>query len=539
MSHPPTAPRAALYLRLSRDDEKHGESESIANQRRLLTGYAAAHGYTVAAEYADDGWSGTRFDRPQFQKMLREIGEKRIDLILVKDLSRLGRDYLESGRYLEVVFPEMGVRLIAVNDGVDTARSDADLTPFRNVVNELYARDASRKIRSALRAKMQAGQFVGHHAPYGYRRNPTDKNRLLPDDAAAAVVRDIFSQAAGGAPPAVIAAGLNARRIPPPAVYRQLRAEGQWRAQTVARLLRDPVYTGCAAQGRTERVSFKSRKTREKPPGDWIIVPDCHLPLVPQDVFDQAQRQRAGRRTAHRNGFVNLFSGLAFCADCGRGMSTVGTRRRDSRADLACGGYKLAGRAACTSHFIDYDRLYAAVLAAMREQVSLTPEEQDALFSRLCRRLRAENGQERPSAALERRLKQTEAAVSQLYRDRAAGALSDETFYPLLRDFEAQAAALRAALDRPADAGGMIREDVLRRLIARHAMPCALTAPLLAALIDRIEVSQGEYIEDAGGCRKRQTVRIRFRSAPEWQEIVLCSPARRQKKTVQPAKEVS
>ena len=526
--------RAALYLRLSRDDARAGESESIANQRRLLTEYAAAHGFTIAAEYADDGWSGTRFDRPQFQRMLRELDANRIGVILVKDLSRLGRDYLESGRYLEVVFPEMGVRLIAVNDGVDTARQDAGLTPFRNVVNELYARDASRRIRSALHAKMQAGQFVGRLAPYGYRRDPADKNHLLPDGDAA-VVRDIFAQGAGGARPADIAAALNTRGVPPPSVRRGLRADGAWTAQTVSRLLCDPVYCGCTAQGKTEKISFKSRKMRRKSPAEWVIVPDRHEALVSQAVFDAAQRQRAGRRNGRGGGFVNLFSGLAFCADCGRAMSTVGTRRRDSRADLACGGYKAAGRAVCTSHFIDYDALYAAVLALLREQIALTDAEQRELFDRLLRRLRGEpDGRDRQ--ALARRLAQTQDAEARLYRDRAAGLLSDDTFAILLRDFEAQAAALRAALAQTDASPAAVDEARLRRLIARYAVPCALTRPLLAALIDRIEVGQGSTVPVPHGWEKQQTVRIRLRGCTDWRTLVLRAPARRPAAKTAPAR---
>ena len=185
--------RAALYLRLSRDDTgRAGESESIANQRRLLHDYALRQGWPVVAEYADDGVSGTTFDRPQFQKMLCEIPQRGINLILIKDLSRLGRDYLETGRYLERYFPEHGVSVIAVGDAVDTAHEDIFL-PMRNYINELYARDTSGKIRAALQTKMKDGRFIGHYAPYGYRRDPQERSRLVPDEAAAVVVRRLFA----------------------------------------------------------------------------------------------------------------------------------------------------------------------------------------------------------------------------------------------------------------------------------------------------------------------------------------------------------
>lgn len=338
MTKQSAACRAVLYLRLSRDDDNRGESESIQNQRALLREYAARQGFSVIDEYADDGWSGTSFDRPRFQDMLRDMEQHRFDIVLVKDLSRLGRDYIQTGRYLELVFPEHGVRLIAVNDGIDTARADTDLAPFRNVVNEMYARDTSRKIRSALHAKMQAGKFIGNFAPYGYQKDPRDHNHLIPDERAAAVVRQIFTWAAAGKRPAEIARALNERGEPPPAVYRCQKHPGlnpddysqhkAWTSVGVSRILQDVVYLGHIAQGKTDKISFKSKKTQEKQPDEWIVVQNQHEPLVSQQTFDAVQRQRASRRCDRKGAFENLFSGLAFCADCGKSMSTVGTRKK-------------------------------------------------------------------------------------------------------------------------------------------------------------------------------------------------------------------
>lgn len=384
MTKQSAACRAVLYLRLSRDDDNRGESESIQNQRALLREYAARQGFSVIEEYVDDGWSGTSFDRPRFQDMLRDMERHRFDIVLVKDLSRLGRDYIQTGRYLELVFPEHGVRLIAVNDGIDTARADTDLAPFRNVVNEMYARDTSRKIRSALHAKMQAGKFVGNFAPYGYQKDPKDKNHLIPDAHAAAVVRHIFTWAAAGKRPAEIARALNERGEPPPAVYRCQVHPGlnpadysrhrEWTSVGVSRILQDVVYLGHIAQGKTDKISFKSKKTQEKQPDEWIIVQNQHDPLVSQQIYDAVQRQRASRRCDRKGVFDNLFSGLAFCADCGKAMSTVGTRKKGSVANLACGAYKLRGASACTNHFISYEALYQCVLETVRRYVCLSEE---------------------------------------------------------------------------------------------------------------------------------------------------------------------
>lgn len=524
--------RAVLYLRLSRDDDNHGESESIQNQRALLREYAARQGFAVIEEYVDDGWSGTSFDRPRFQDMLRDMEQHRFDIVLVKDLSRLGRDYIQTGRYLELVFPEHGVRLIAVNDGIDTARADTDLAPFRNVVNEMYARDASRKIRSALHAKMQAGKFIGNFAPYGYRKDPRDKNHLIPDERAAAVVRQIFTWAAAGKRPAEIARMLGERGEPPPAVYRCQKHPGlnpddysrhrEWTSVGVSRILQDVVYLGHIAQGKTDKISFKSRKTREKRPDAWIIVRDQHEPIVSQQTFDAVQRQRASRRCDRKGVFDNLFSGLAFCADCGKAMSTVGTRKKGSVANLACGAYKLRGLSACTNHFISYEALYQCVLETVRRYVCLSEEACDALFERLSRRLRLdERGREakRERERLEQERERTRRLVAQLYEDRMAGKIGEANFYPLLEKYEQKTAQLQTRIDalQPDTGESSLRrqQDRLRAIIRRYQDIDALTSPLLFELIERIEVGQGTYEKTGKSKVKRQKVVIRFRFLPE------------------------
>ena len=527
-----TACRAVLYLRLSRDDDNPGESESIQNQRSLLQGYAARHGFAIVEEYVDDGWSGTRFDRPRFQDMLRDMKQHRFEIVLVKDLSRLGRDYIQTGRYLELVFPEYGVRLIAVGDGIDTARPDTDLAPFRNVINEMYARDTSRKIRSALHTKMQAGKFIGNFAPYGYQKDPRDKNHLIPDERAATTVRQIFAWAAAGRRPAEIARMLNERGEPPPAVYRTLvhpelnpdhySKRKTWTSVGVSRILQDVVYLGHIAQGKTDKVSFKSKKTREKRTDEWIIVPDCHGPLVCQQTFDAVQRQRAARRCDRKGTFSNLFSGLVYCMDCGKAMSTVGTRRKGSAANLACGAYKLRGTSACSNHFISYESLYRCVLEAVRQYVCLSEQDCDALFKRLQHRLRLdERGRElgRERERLTQEQKQVQRLIAQLYEDRAAGKIGDTNFYPLLERYECKTATLQQQIDALQPDSGVQslqqQQERLRTIIRRYTNVEELTPSLLFELIERIEVGQGTYEKTDKGRVKRQKIVIHFRFLPE------------------------
>ncbi|MCD2492030.1 recombinase family protein [Lacrimispora sp. NSJ-141] len=298
-----------LYMRLSKDDGESSESSSITNQRKLLLSYAKNHGLSVFDEYVDDGFSGTNFNRPAFRRMLKDIEARQINMILVKDLSRLGRDYIMTGQYTEVYFPSRRVRFIAVNDNFDSDSPDSDIAPFKNVVNEMYARDTSRKIRSAFLVRMQEGSYVGSLAPYGYRKDPEDKHRLLPDDQASGVVKDIFAMAAGGMHPASIAADLNRRGILSPKAYRgseninpKKASAGSppvssWSARTITKLLRNPVYLGHMAQGRSRKVSFKSQLTVKNPPEAWILVENTHQALVSSDIFLQAGAFLDSRRS--------------------------------------------------------------------------------------------------------------------------------------------------------------------------------------------------------------------------------------------------
>ena len=353
--------QAALYLRVSREDGDRGESGSIENQRRLLRCWAEENGIGVLGEYVDDGVSGTTFQRPEFRRLLRDIQRGTIRLLLVKDLSRLGRDCVRMGLFTEEIFPALGVRVIAVNDGYDSERPDA-LLPFRNVLNELYARDLSGKIRSAMEAGRRAGKYMGALPPYGYRRDPEDRHHLLPDPEPASVVREIFHRAAKGASPAETAEILNRMGILPPLCYRRQKTAGDpgtgmWSASSVRKILRNPVYLGDLVQGKTKKLSFKSGIVRPCPKESWIVTENAHEPLVSREEAALAKANLSGRLRRGDGAFCNQFAGLAFCADCGNRMSAVGTRRKTGKADLVCGRYKRKGRSGCTGHFLPYEHL--------------------------------------------------------------------------------------------------------------------------------------------------------------------------------------
>lgn len=296
----------AIYLRLSKDDEGSGESMSISNQRKLLLRYAKEHHFRILREYVDDGYSGTSFRRPGFSRMINDIEQGTIRLVLIKDLSRLGRDYIKTGEYTELFFPSHGVRLIAVGDGYDSAYSSTDLIPFRNIINEMYARDISRKIRSSLLVRMEEGSFIGSKAPYGYRSDTlgagSQKKRVLrPDPETAGIVRFLFTEAAAGTRPSKLARQLNNEHIPCPSVYRRGNQtddqKRQWTANTIIKILHNPVYLGHLIQGKTRKLSFKSSISNAVPAEEQIRRLHTHPPLVTEELFLQCEEQLRQRNS--------------------------------------------------------------------------------------------------------------------------------------------------------------------------------------------------------------------------------------------------
>ena len=521
---------AALYMRLSKDDDGAAESASIITQRKMLRSYAAEHGYVVFDEYVDDGWSGTNFDRPDFKRMIADIEAKKVNMVITKDLSRLGRDYITAGQYTEIYFPSKGVRYIAIHDGYDSDSPYSDIAPFKNVINEMYARDTSKKIRSAFATKMRDGAYIAAFAPYGYQKDPADKNHLVVDRQSGQVVKRIFRMAAEGAPPAEIARSLNERGIPPPAVYRCMTHDGldvnayskrqEWTSATIAKMLRNVVYLGHIAQGKTTKVSFKSQLTLSNPRDEWIVVENTHEALVDQETFDLVRRRTMARTCEKKGTFYNLFSGIAKCADCGRNMSATGTRKKGSPANLTCGGYKLYGAEECSNHFIDYNVLYEIVQASLREQLAIGREERAAVLENAQKKQPASAGRQEQSkeiSSIKKRLRELEGIIAKLYEDNGAGRLSDSRMNKLLSKYEQEAETLEqrmAALQNenaaPEPSFQETREK-LDKMLRQITDVTELTPKLLFKLVDHIEIGQGHYERGEHGKVKHQTVKIFYR----------------------------
>lgn len=517
---------AALYMRLSKDDGE-AESASIGTQRKMLRFYAEENKIPVYDEYIDDGVSGTTFERPSFQRMIRDIESGHVNLVITKDLSRLGRDYITAGEYTEFYFPERGVRYIAINDGYDSINDYNDIAPFKNVVNEMYARDTSKKIRSAFQTKMKDGCYIGNFAPYGYMKDPLNKNHLIINPETAPVIKEIFSMAERGEPPSAIAKRLNRGRVLTPALYRcdkhpyldpsVYTQRKEWTSSTVCKMLRNIVYLGHTAQGKTTKVSFKSKKTLCNPEEDWIIVKHTHEPIISEEQFTNVRNRSISRKIPPHNGFRNIFSGIAKCMDCGRNMSTTNTGGRGKAVKLVCGGYKLYGRRECTNHFIDYGTLYEIVICEIKKHVSHLNWDKQALIEEIQRHVsKHEAGTENQKkiSSLKVRDRELDAIIQRLYEDNFSSKINDERFRRLLSAYELEQKSiafqiqslLQGVPDKAADAAGISLEllDDLTNLKE-------LTPELLHKLIDRIEIGQGCLGKDVKTGQKFQTIRIYYR----------------------------
>lgn len=282
---------AALYMRLSKEDGKT-ESRSISSQREILRNFAKENGFFIFDEYIDDGFSGTNFDRPAFNRMISDIESGKIGIVITKDLSRLGRDYISAGQFTEIYFPSKGVRYIAVNDDYDSESGFSDFTPFKNLINEMYARDTSKKIRSAFYARMKKGDFIGAFAPFGYKRSKENRHRLVADKKSADIVKRIFSESASGKHPIAIAAGLDSDNIPTPIDFRNGTVKSKnWSSATILKILKNPVYLGHMVQGKTSKISFKIKKSVSVPEEKQFVVENTHEAIVDKETFEKANRK--------------------------------------------------------------------------------------------------------------------------------------------------------------------------------------------------------------------------------------------------------
>ena len=505
----------AFYCRLSRDDDNEGDSNSIQHQKQILERYARDHSIEQYRYYVDDGYSGTNFNRPGFKKMLADIEAGHVTSVVVKDMSRFGRNYLEVGMYTEIRFPELDVRFVAINDGVDSEdQTGNDFTPFRNIINEWYAKDTSKKIRAVFRAKGMSGERIASRAPYGYLTN--EHNKLVVDEETAPVVQLIFQLCVEGNGPSQIARILKERRINTPGTLEFLRTGRTrryypddpygWMPQTIAHMLGMKEYLGHTVNFKTTRKSFKDKRFIYNPEQKQAIFENTHEAIIDFELWSAVQKIREHRRRPTRTGETALFSGLAFCYDCGSPL-TYNRARADGtgRNRYFCSRYRTSrGEKKCEAHYITETVLTTLVLENLREVIAYARDYEDEFTQQiandsLTEQLKQQSVIKRQFDQQIKRIHEIDTIIQRLYEDNISGKLSDERFSRMSATYEQEQKGLEATTaDLEAKVRACEQHEVnvkaFLKLVKSYTEPEQLTPEILHMFVEKIMVHSAHRV---------------------------------------------
>ena len=523
--------KAALYCRLSVDDGNFGGSVSIETQKILLEQYCKDHKITDYKFYCDDGCSGTNFDRPSFKKMLSDIDEGKINLVIVKDLSRFGRNYVEAGMYVQR-FTDSNIRFIAADDNYDSlVNSDDLLFPIKNVVNEMYARDVSKKTKAAKKAKARDGQFIGSKAPFGYKIDPNDRHHLIVDEPAAQVVKRIFRLASEGVGYNKMAKIFREEKVLTPIVYFNLnnpdyfksdywRKEFDWHVTSIRAILNNEVYLGKLVYGKQRNKSMKSKEKVRNPKEDWIVVENCHEPIITQELWDTVHKILNAKHRPAKAGEVQMLAGLLYCSDCGHCLTYSQKQRKDGsyHGAYSCWMYKTHGKEYCASHYITFDTIYELVLIDIQRNLFQYRKNTDKFKSILSRKYQSDSQKQAEQITLEyeqkqKRCEELDKIISRLYEDNVLGRIGDERYESMSQSYELEQVEIKKALPilkskidelkRQSDCA-----DNFINVIKKYTIIDKLDAAILNELIDKIVVHHKEQAEDG---RTFQQIEIYYR----------------------------
>ena len=516
----------ALYCRLSRDDELQGDSNSIINQKAILQKYADDNGFRNTFLFVDDGYSGTTFDRPDWNRLMGLVDEGRVGTIIVKDMSRLGRDYLKVGMYTEMVFPNADIRFIAINNGVDSAnQSENDMTPFINIFNEFYAKDTSRKIRAVFKAKGQSGKPLSTNPPYGYVKDPEDKTHWLVDEKAAEVVREIFRLCIQGYGVSEIAKEITKQHILNPTAY--AKAGGRsvpdnrggdndytWRGSKVSHMLSRPEYLGHTVNFKTYRKSYKQKKQLKRDPSEWQIFENTHEAIIDRETYDIVQRIRDGRRRVTPMGEMPTLSGMVFCADCGAKLYQVRGRNLPQSEYMVCATYRKRGKEVCSSHQIRNSVIEEFLLDGIRSMTAYVREHEDEFVEMVTMLSKAETekalrDEKRELEQAQTRVRKLDAIIQRLYEDNVEGKISDERFAKMSENYESEQKSLERRIIEIRSSIATQKENCINvnsfvALVRKHTDIQELNAEAILEFVERLEVFQPARV----GGRKVQRLRI-------------------------------
>lgn len=523
----------ALYERLSRDDEMVGDSNSIVNQKKMLEDYAKQNGYTNIEHFTDDGYSGGSFDRPDWKRMVAGIEDGSIGTVIVKDMSRIGRDYLQVGFYTEVMFKEKEVHFIAIANGVDNQkRESSEFAPFLNIMNEWYIRDSSRKVTTVLRARGMEGKHTTNNAIYGYRKSEEDKNQWVIDEEAAEVVRRIYRMSLEGKGPYEIARILSEEQIERPSYYLAKRGLGTcrsnnntatpyvWRGATVRDILSKPEYMGHTVNFRSYKESYKDKRAKKTPKADWVIFKNTQEAIVSEEMWNKVQELRKTVRRTDTVGEANPFTGLLYCADCGAKMynhrggagrarnwkGELNGKRRPERDEYNCSTYNLSRQSydkQCSQHYIRTEVVRKLVLETIKAVSDYVITNEEEFINRIYSSSR--DKQKESIKSLKRKIAQDTKRVNELnmlmkklYEDNISGKLSDKRFEFMLSEFENEQDTLEISMENAKAEiekyeSDTVRADKFIELVKRYTDFSELTTPMLNEFVEKILVHEADY----------------------------------------------
>lgn len=504
--------KVGLYIRLSESDEDksyESESESIINQRNLLMDYVKSHGFTLIDEYVDDGFTGTNFDRPSFKRMIQDIESGKINCVITKDLSRLGRDYIQCGYYVEQYFPQNKIRYISILDQVDTFKETAnnDIAPFKALFNDMTSKDTSKKIRSILKNKKEQGKFIGSKPSYGYMRDPLDKGHLIPDSVVAPNVKKIFEMAYEGIGISDIVSYLNDNNILSPSMYKNTKSSSKqktniWTVSSVNKILKNRMYTGDMVQNVQTKLSYKSQKKVALEKNFWIIVENTHEPLVSKEILENIQNSPARTRVTFKNRDKRLFGNLLIYKGCGNALSLT-YRKNHKYWTINCNKYSRdPRRGLCTPHFFPYDKLEKELLEIVRNTCSKHLEEINVkeLSKKISNQETKDNNTKEKENTLISQIKELKKKLDVLYEDRYNEVISVDTYMRIAKSTENNIASLEKQLVEIQNKNKNQKNDKKRFLDYESEIKELLNLnnpnrELIKTLVDKIIIGQDKNVE--------------------------------------------
>ena len=530
----------ALYCRLSKDDGTNNESMSISTQKTMLKDYAKRNGFLNCQFYVDDGYSGTNYDRPAFRQLIEDIQDGEVSTLITKDLSRLGRNYLETGTYIEVFFPNHNVRYIAINDGVDSIdNAQMDITPFRNIINEMYAKDTSRKIKSALHARKMQGKYMATTAPFGYQKDEKDHNHLVIDEVTAPVVELIFSIAEEGVGLHTICNRLRKAKVIKPSFYKKEMFERytdeekmyDWDTAYVSKILHDPVYAGNLTVAERPTKTMRSKKRQYIPYAEREVIYGTHEPIIEQNRWNNVQKILESRPPVigeSSSGYDNIFRGVIKCADCGSAMlaKVEQKRKRNNVLDktfYCCTKYRKFGKEGCSSHTIEARTVHEVVLADIQKHAGQALTDRKAMVTEIAERLNLQLSADREQQKKElrqckQRVSEIENLYAKLYEDLTRELITEKRFQMLSARFDSEQEELTAKIKELeksaiADKEQLSSIEQFAEQISGYAGITELNFKIINQLIEKILVS--EPVEVDGQKIQRLTIHYKFIGALE------------------------